>query len=272
MIISILLPSRKNLYNLSVAVDSYILHFSGENELEILVGLDDDDETRFDFLEKYKNDSRIRPILFKRLGYWNNHIIMNILAKKSRGHILWMGNCKSMVLTPRWDKYLERFENKMLVGSHITEWYDHEAAHPVHRYTKRQCMLFPIVSIPYIDVLGKFSNYCRNDSWIGATIGHLRDFGQEGTNYLNKIHPTITEISICHDRSKVPKYDEPTFEKEWCISPENLPEEYRNYGHIFFNQCTAGDGFSAYDSAKNERIEDAKKIFYFLKNNKNYLP
>jgi len=51
-----------------------------------------------------------------------------------------------------------------------------------------------------------------------------------------------------------------------------LPEEYRNYGHIFFNQCTTGDGFSAYDSAKNERIEDAKKIFYFLKNNKNYLP
>jgi len=272
MIISVLLPSRMNPYHCSVAIDSYIHNFSNKNELEILLGLDEDDNTKEFLIDKYRNDHRIVPTIFKRVGYWNNHILLNIMAKKSRGHILWMGNCKSMVLSKNWDLHLNKYEGKFIVASHITEWYDCENVSPPHRYSRRQCMLFPIVSRQYLDLLGKFSNYCRNDSWIGSTIGYLHDFGADGGDLLRKIHPVIDQIVINHDRSKTPKYTEPTFEKEWCIKDSDVPEEYKKYGHIFTNECTYGRGQEAYDMATHERKFDGHKIYKFLKENPFYLP
>jgi glycosyltransferase involved in cell wall biosynthesis len=267
--VSILLTTRNNPEYLKLAVDSYLNNCSVKNEIEVLLGFDDDDISFNITKQQYEKDDRVKFFILPRLGYWNNHIFVNYLADKSSGNILWLGSGKNIVLTKDYDLLLEPFADKCFVAAHTIYWKDPWAEHEIHRDMVRTCILLPIVGRKYYELIGKFSNYCRNDSWIGETVNNLFHIDPNGKQILSKMFFIIKDIQVIQNRSHGPK------DKDWkCWAVPEVPEYLKKYGYCFTNECLEQAGFDAYNSkaAIEERMNDAKKIHDYLTINPDLIP
>lgn len=235
---SILISSRKNPEFLVDTVNSYINLCSSPQNVEILVALDDDDNTRFFFIDCFENNPLVKIFVLKRVGYWRLNETMNFLSSKSSGNILWMSTNKCVIKTKSWDKILEPYENKFIVASHIVEWI--EKNKPIIR---REGILLPLVHRKWYEVLNKIGNDAHMDSGIGFTIECFKEFGDMGREFLTRIYINLANLVVEMDRRKVPDVvDKP--------------------GH--------SDFFSKQSS--QQRLKDCQKILEFLKNNPQYIP
>lgn len=235
---SILVSSRRNPEFLIDTINSYIEFCSSPQNVEILVALDDDDDTRFPILNCFKNNSLVKMFELKRVGYWRLNETMSFLSSQSSGSILWMATNKCMVKTKNWDKIFEPYENKFIVGSHITEWVEDDK--PV---ICREGILLPMVHRKWYEVLNKIGNDVHMDSGIGFTIGHLKEFGELGIQLLDKIYINFKNLVVEMDRRKTPN---------------------------IVDKPGSSDFFSK--ESHEQRHKDCQKIVEFLKNNPQYIP
>lgn len=232
MKISAILTSRNNVENATQTIQSSIEKCSDKNELEILLAFDDDDNSRFQVMENLKplqKKADIRFFEWKRVGYFGIAKYLNRMGELATGDLIWLLSDKTVVLTPWWDILMEPYKDKFFLGSHRTTWIDLDGT-----TYERDAVLFPIISKKWYDVLGKICDHPHMDSDISWTVDSLRKLGQEGCDLCERI-VTFIAVHVEHDRRKAAKIDKP------------------GSSDFFSEQC------------EKSRLEDAKKIFAYLK-------
>ena len=119
-IISILLPSRGRREVLKESILTLIENASNPKRLELLLGLDADDEG----VQEYIKDN-IAPILkehqvecraniFEPLGYENLHTYVNTLASNANGKWLMFWNDDGLMKTKNWDNVITEYDLSLI--------------------------------------------------------------------------------------------------------------------------------------------------------------
>lgn len=178
---SFLIPTRKRIDMLEKSIMSIMENADNPSEVELLIGVDNDDEETAEFvsgplaekLEQYNNDTKV--LKFNPLGYTRLHEYVNGLCGYASGDYLVLWNDDCILQTKGWDTVLAEQEDKFSV------FKMNQVNHP-HPYA-----LFPIVPIDWYLLIGYFSLNCQNDAWV-STISKALDI-------LKPI-----EIDVLHDR------------------------------------------------------------------------
>lgn len=165
--ISILLPTRGRAEQLVNSVKSLFDLASGKFGIEILFGVDRDDDKNTGvfvseispYLDNKKISSKI--LVFEPMGYENLHHYVNTLAEHSQGQWLFFWNDDAVMKTQDWDKKIvEQTGNFKLLSVHT---------HNEHPYS-----IFPIVPRAWYDCLGYISQHSLNDAWV-SSIAYMLD-------------------------------------------------------------------------------------------------
>lgn len=228
MKISVLIPSRNNVKNLLLTVNSFINTVSDKNKLEILVALDIDDSSKFIVLEELKNNSIVKVIECPRFGYWKHNEYHNLLANNSTGNFLFLGSDKSTMHSNslNWDLYLEKYKNDFVVCGQKTEWINDDAT-----TFMRTDLVTPMFSKTWYDILNCVSTQPHLDSFFRFTIQELSKINRKGAEFARDMYKYIPEIVISHDRRKSAPIDKPgTFD---FFSDASIAERKRCAYKIF---------------------------------------
>jgi len=155
------------------SIDSLFRMASDEDNIEVLVGIDQDDGVTQAAVQS--NGIRIRQILAytadERFGYHRLHEYFNMLWVHGRGNWFLLWNDDAVMLTPGWDHQLDELRPGVacLHGNHD----------PFN--------VFPAVHRTVVEAMGHFSLSNHNDSWlvdVALGVPCLRD----------------TTIQVLHDR------------------------------------------------------------------------
>lgn len=144
-IASVLIPSRGRADLLRKSVPSW----QGPG-IEILVAIDEDDPTA----KEYRSIEGIRLFEMVRYGYQNLHEYYNALSDIAKGKWLMLGNDDAFMLTPDWQKILEK--------------HDHTYPQVLNVWNERD-NLFPIISRAWYEATGHYSRNTHADSWVQQT-------------------------------------------------------------------------------------------------------
>ena len=228
-IISILLPSRGRREVLKESILTLIENASNPKRLELLLGLDADDES----VQEYIKDN-IAPILkehqvecraniFEPLGYENLHTYVNTLASNANGKWLMFWNDDGLMKTKNWDNVITEYDGqfKLLAPK------DNHEGHPY--------AIFPIVPIDWFRLMDHLSLNAQNDAW----LSHIA--------YMLDIFERI-DIEFIHDRADITgNNDDDTFKNRKYM--EGNPSDPNDFGHPDMQQ---------------QRVRSAYKIAWFL--------
>ncbi len=228
-IISILLPSRGRREVLKESILTLIENASNPKRLELLLGLDADDEG----VQEYIKDN-IAPILkehqvecraniFEPLGYENLHTYVNTLASNANGKWLMFWNDDGLMKTKNWDNVITEYDGqfKLLAPK------DNHEGHPY--------AIFPIVPIDWFRLMDHLSLNAQNDAW----LSHIA--------YMLDIFERI-DVEFIHDRADITgNNDDDTFKNRKYM--EGNPSDPNDFGHPDMQQ---------------QRVRSAYKIAWFL--------
>ena len=98
--ISVLLATRQRKEMLDKSIDSLLSNVSNTDNVEIMLGIDNDDQDTLDFVqsEDFQNKMQddynvdVQAVLFDRLGYKNLHQYMNQMWTQASGEWLMLWN------------------------------------------------------------------------------------------------------------------------------------------------------------------------------------
>lgn len=237
MKISFLLPSRKRPVYLTECIESIFAMTSQDNEAEVLVAFDDNDETRFQILEKFSGDNRVRMFTRYPVGFWKLHEYTNFLAGEASGDMFFVFTDKSLMLTQNWDTLLRPFLGKFVIAYPYVDWIG-----VGNKGRIRPEMLLPIIPKLWYDILGKVSDQPHIDSYVAHVMYGLDIFAPNARSLWARLVRPIPEMMVSYHGLK---------------STEGKPVGVSTF-------------FS--DEEKSKRIEDARRIWNFLENNPQYLP
>lgn len=226
-----LIPSRNNLENLTIGVNSFIENTNNLENIEILIGYDFDDPIKDQYEKSFGNIDVIKLHEFKvRHGYYGLNLYYNELIAESSGDYMMVCNDDVRMLTENWDDMLQKYENRFNVIQIQTMWLPHPNG--IDPCVMRADLLFPIFPKKWVDVTGRIAGNAHNDSWISQVIGFL-----DKNFKINDIVSLELDIMVKHDTLKA------TTDKESCNSSVEF--------------------FQLFD----EMEKDAAKLGEFLKNN-----
>ena len=122
--ISVLLATRGRTTMLSDSIDSLMTNVSDSENVEIMLGIDNDDQDTLDFVqsEDFQNKMQdeynvdIQAVLFDRLGYKNLHQYMNQLWGQASGEWLLLWNDDAIMQTKDWDLEIGKYDDQIGVG------------------------------------------------------------------------------------------------------------------------------------------------------------
>ena len=109
--ISVLLATRDRPELLEKSIDSLLLNVSDSENVDILLGIDNDDEKTLEFVQTdaFQNKMQdeyivdVQAVLFDRMGYKNLHQYMNMLWGQANGEWLMLWNDDAVMETKDWD-------------------------------------------------------------------------------------------------------------------------------------------------------------------------
>ena len=228
-IISILLPSRGRRDVLKESILTLIENASNPKRLELLLGLDADDEGVQEYI-KYniapiikEHEVECRANIFEPLGYENLHTYVNTLASNANGKWLMFWNDDGLMKTKNWDNVISEYNGqfKLLAPK------DNHEGHPY--------AIFPIVPIDWFRLMDHLSLNAQNDAW----LSHIA--------YMLDIFERI-DIEFIHDRADITgNNDDDTFKNRKYM--EGNPNDPNDFGHPDMQQ---------------QRVRSAYKIAWFL--------
>ena len=229
-IISVLLPTRGRREVLKSSLESLISKATDPENVELLLGIDDDDEGAREYIEQeiapmlreYRVECRAN--IFKPLGYENLHVYVNTLAGNASGDWLFFWNDDGIMVTDGWDDVIRSYTGqfKLLAPR------DNHDGHPY--------AIFPIVPRDWFTLVDHLSQNAQNDAW----LSHIA--------YMLDIFERI-DVEFIHDRADITgNNDDPTFQNRKYM--EGNPDDPRDFGHPTMQQA---------------RVATAYKIAWFLK-------
>ena len=167
-VISILLPTRGRTDVLKKSLESLINTASDPSRLEILLGLDDDDEAIRPYIEKniapfmQEKSVECRANIFEPLGYEKLNIYVNTLASSASGSWLFFWNDDALMETDGWDDIIESKNGEFkLFAPH-----DNHNGHPY--------AILPILPMDWFRLMDHLSLNTQNDAWL-SHIAYMLD-------------------------------------------------------------------------------------------------
>jgi len=228
-IISILLPTRGRTETLKNSLESLITKAAQPNRVELLLGLDDDDQATTEYIKKeiapmlMKYNVECRANVFKPLGYENLHTYVNTLAGYSNGDWLFFWNDDAIMNSEGWDDIIRGYDGqfKLLAPT------DNHNGHPY--------AIFPIVPRDWYMLLDHLSQNAQNDAWL-SHIAYMLDIFER------------TDVNVTHDRADITgNNDDSTFQNRKYM--EGNPSDPKDFGHPTMQQA---------------RVATAYKLAWFL--------
>jgi hypothetical protein len=227
--ISVLLPTRGRREVLKSSLESLISKASDPEHVELLLGIDDDDEGVKEYIEKeiapMLREHRVecRANIFKPLGYENLHVYVNTLAGSATGEWLFFWNDDGVMVTEGWDDVIRSYTGQFkLLAPH-----DNHDGHPY--------AIFPIVPRDWFTLIDHLSQNAQNDAW----LSHIA--------YMLDIFERI-DVEFIHDRADITgNNNDPTFQNRKYM--EGNPTDPKDFGHPSMQQA---------------RVATAYKIAWFL--------
>ena len=228
-IISILLPSRGRRDVLKESILTLIENASNPKRLELLLGLDADDEGVQEYIKDNiapilkEHEVECRANIFEPLGYENLHTYVNTLASNANGKWLMFWNDDGLMKTKNWDNVISEYNGqfKLLAPK------DNHEGHPY--------AIFPIVPIDWFRLMDHLSLNAQNDAW----LSHIA--------YMLDIFERI-DIEFIHDRADITgNNDDDTFKNRKYM--EGNPNDPNDFGH---------------PDMQHQRVRSAYKIAWFL--------
>ena len=157
---SIILPTRGRKEALLKSIKSLYELADNPNQVELLLGMDDDDLEHIEYVR-----SKILPKFpdvslhqFKRLGYKKFNIYVNTLAGLSKGHWLFVWNDDAIMQTRGWDTIAGKYDTQQVplpvLRAIVPGMNDH------------QFSLFPIIKREWMEVVGSVSPFTHIDRFI----------------------------------------------------------------------------------------------------------
>jgi hypothetical protein len=228
-VISVLLPTRGRREVLKSSLESLISKATDPENVELLLGIDEDDEGAREYIEQeiapmlreYKVECRAN--IFKPLGYENLHVYVNTLAGNASGEWLFFWNDDGIMVTDGWDDVIRSYTGqfKLLAPR------DNHDGHPY--------AIFPIVPRDWYTLIDHLSQNAQNDAW----LSHIA--------YMLDIFERI-DVEFIHDRADITgNNDDPTFQNRKYM--EGNPSDPKDFGHPGMQQA---------------RVATAYKIAWFL--------
>ena len=227
--ISTLLPSRGRTDVLKASIMSLLDTVKDPNCLELLFGLDEDDNKVIDYIKDelapilQEKGVESRANIFKPLGYENLHNYVNTLAQSATGDWLFFWNDDCLMTTPDWDEVINSYTGqfKLLAPK------DNHEGHPY--------AILPIVPKDWFILMGHLSQNAQNDAW----LSHIA--------YMLDIFERI-DVEFIHDRADITgNNDDETFKNRKYM--EGNPSDPKDFGH---------------PDMQNARVATAHKIAWFL--------
>jgi len=228
-IISVLLPTRGRREVLKSSLESLISKAKDPEKLELLLGIDEDDEGSREYIEKEiapmlrEHKVECRANVFKPLGYENLHVYVNTLAGSASGDWLFFWNDDGVMVTDGWDEVIRSYTGQFkLLAPH-----DNHNGHPY--------AIFPIVPRDWFMLIDHLSQNAQNDAW----LSHIA--------YMLDIFERI-DVEFIHDRADITgNNNDPTFQNRKYM--EGNPNDPKDFGHPSMQQA---------------RVATAYKIAWFL--------
>lgn len=228
-VISILLPTRGRREVLKSSLEGLVSKASIPGRLEILLGIDEDDEGIKEFLQEevtpMLQNYRVecRASIFKPLGYENLNVYVNHLASIATGQWLFFWNDDGIMVTEGWDDVIDSYTGQFkLLGPR-----DNHDGHPY--------AIFPIVPKDWFMLMDHLSLNAQNDAW----LSHIA--------YMLDIFERI-DVEFIHDRADMTgNNDDETFRNRKYM--EGNPSNPKDFGHPDMQQA---------------RVRTAQKIAWYL--------
>jgi len=228
-VISVLLPTRGRTELLRKSLDTLVSKASHPERLEILFGVDEDDQGVIDYIkEEIAEDLKkvgieARASIFKPLGYDNLHIYVNTLAGAASGEWLFFWNDDCLMVSEGWDDVIDQYNGQFkLLGPK-----DNHAGHPY--------AILPIVPRDWFILMGHLSQNAQNDAWL-SHIAYMLDIFER------------VDFEFIHDRADITgNNDDETFQNRKYM--EGNPSDPKDFGHT---------------DMQNARVNSAHKIAWFL--------
>ena len=160
--ISVLLATRQRTKLLDKSIDSLLSNVNNTDNVEIMLGIDNDDQETLDFVqsEDFQNKMQVeynvdvQAVLFDRLGYKNLHQYMNQLWAQASGEWLMLWNDDAIMETKDWDLEIGKFDNEFALLKFNQTNHKHPYA------------LFPVIPTDWCRLIGTFSMNAQNDAWL----------------------------------------------------------------------------------------------------------
>jgi hypothetical protein len=228
-VISVLLPTRGRRDVLKTSIESLVNKANQPSRLEILFGIDEDDEGLSDYIKEElapffnKHSIEARASVFKPLGYENLHIYVNTLAGAATGEWLFFWNDDCLMDTQGWDDVIREHDGefKLLAPK------DNHDGHPY--------AILPIIPKDWFILMGHLSQNAQNDAW----LSHIA--------YMLDIFERI-DFNFTHDRADITgNNDDETFKNRKYM--EGNPSDPKDFGH---------------QDMQNARVSSASKIAWYL--------
>lgn len=228
-VISVLLPTRGRREVLKSSLESLISKAKNPEHIELLLGIDDDDEGAREYIEQevapMLREHRVecRANIFKPLGYENLHVYINTLAGNATGEWLFFWNDDGVMVTEGWDDVIRSYTGQFkLLAPH-----DNHNGHPY--------AIFPIVPKDWFMLVDHLSQNAQNDAW----LSHIA--------YMLDIFERI-DVEFIHDRADITgNNNDPTFQNRKYM--EGNPSDPKDFG---------------YSGMQQARVATAYKIAWFL--------
>lgn len=183
--ISVLIPTRKRVQLLPPCIESVLGLAAEPEQVEILLGVDDDDPSDYAPFKQRCAISRN-----ERWGYTYIYRYYNDLASRASGQIFIIWNDDLKMLTPGWDLKLREHERSLCVQFMKLDQYIG---------TKHIDTAYAAVSRQVFDALGHLSFNCHIDTCLARMLGKL--------DAVMLRHDVVVQ----HDRGKI--LDEIWYEK-----------------------------------------------------------
>ena len=227
--ITVILPTRGRTEVLKASLESLIDRASNPQDIEIMLGIDEDDQATTDYITDHiapylqENGVEARANIFKPIGYENLHNYVNTLAGNGQGEWIFFWNDDALMVTEGWDEVINSYTGqfKLLAPK------DNHDGHPY--------AILPIVPRDWYILIGHLSQNAQNDAW----LSHIA--------YMLDIFERI-DVEFIHDRADITgNNDDETFQNRKYM--EGNPQDPRDFAHVDMQQA---------------RVATAHKIAWYL--------
>jgi hypothetical protein len=175
---TLILNSRKRVQQLGNLLESIRIKSSNLDNIEILIGVDDDDESTMFYLKAYSGliMNNVQMIVSPRPA--NLHVSLNKLAAMATGHFIFVLNDDTEMVTNHWDLELSKINPNEV-------WYIATQDNSADKEQGGKYSSFPILTRAAYDALG----YFMSEAFVGlgADVHLWRVFDSVGRTKQSSI-------------------------------------------------------------------------------------